>query len=252
LCSDTDEVDPLGLLLEIVALAVYPGGLFLGALAWITWRGAGLPRDGPPDARGLGAIGAAIVAAAMAPLPGTPAASLPPPGGATPNLVAAVLLVVAAGSLVAPDPWSRSRRALVALGGISIVLLGLVAASFSTTDISGAAGTTNAVARILAVAGVLVALPIVVKPHAAVGSLGARSIVVAASLVVALAIVMPPAQRWPVAPLWVVGLVAAVGLYAVLLRLARAATRREHPSLVVVALMCSIAASVTAVIAGRP
>jgi len=245
-------VDPLGLLLEIVALAVYPGGLFLGALAWITWRGAGLPRGGPPDARGLAAIGAAIVGAAMAPLPGTPAASLPPPGGATPNLVAAVLLVVVAGSLIAPDPWSQSRRALVALDGISIVLLGLVGASFSTTDISGATGAISSVARILTVAGVLVALPIVVKPHAAIGSLGARSIVVAASLVVVLAIVIPPAQRWPVAPLWVVGLVAAAGLYAVLLRLGRAATRREHPSLVVIAFMCSIAASVTAVIAARP
>ena len=42
-------MDPLGLLLEIVALTVYPGGLFLGALAWITWRGAGLPRGGPLD-----------------------------------------------------------------------------------------------------------------------------------------------------------------------------------------------------------
>ena len=105
----------------------------------------------------------------MAPLPGTPAASLPPPGGATPNLVAAVLLVVVAGSLIAPDPWSRRRRLLVAVGGISIVLLGLVAASFSTTDISGATGATDAVARVLTVAGVLVALPMVVKPQSAPG-----------------------------------------------------------------------------------
>jgi hypothetical protein len=245
-------VDPLGLLLEVLALAVYPGGLFLAALAWITWRGAGLPRGGPPDARGLAAIAAAITAAAMAPLPGTPAASLPPPGGATPNLVAAVLLVVVAGSLIAPDPWSRRRRVLVAVGGISIVLLALVAASFSTTDISGATGATSAVARVLTVAGVLVALPIVVKPQAPTGSLGARTIVVAASIVVVMAIVIPPAQRWPVAPLWVVGLVVGVGLYALLLRLARAATQREHPSLVVIALTCSIAASVTSVIAARP
>jgi hypothetical protein len=245
-------MDPLGLLLEVVALAVYPGGLFLATLAWITWRGAGLPRGGPPDARGLAAIAAAIVAAAMAPLPGTPAASLPPPGGATPNLLAAVLLVVVAGSLIAPDPWSRRRRVLVAVGGISIVLLPLVAASFSTTNISGATGPINAVARVLTVAGVLAALPIVVKPQAATGWLGARTIVVAASIVVVMAVVIPPAQRWPVAPLWVVGLVAGVGLYALLLRLARAATQREHPSLVVLALACSIAASVTSVIAARP
>jgi uncharacterized membrane protein len=55
-----------------------------------------------------------------------------------------------------------------------------------------------------------------------------------------------------VAPLWVVGIVVGVGLYAVLLRLARAATEREHPSLVVIAFACAIAASVTSVIAARP
>src|SRR6202035_4079901 len=99
----------------------------------------GLPRGGPPDARGLAAIAAAIVAAAMAPLPGTPAASLPPPGGATPNLLAAVLLVVCAGSLVAPSPWSRRRILLVSFAGFSLILLGLLATSFSTTDISGQA-----------------------------------------------------------------------------------------------------------------
>jgi uncharacterized membrane protein YidH (DUF202 family) len=55
-----------------------------------------------------------------------------------------------------------------------------------------------------------------------------------------------------VAPLWVVGLVAAVAAYAVLLRLGRAVTRREHLSLVAIAWLCSVAAAVTAVIAARP
>ncbi len=76
--------------------------------------------------------------------------------------------------------------------------------------------------------------------------------VVAASLEVTLAIVISPGQQWPVAPLWVVGLVAAVGIYALLLRLGRAATRREHLSLVAASWLCSVAASVTAVIAARP
>jgi hypothetical protein len=245
-------MDPLGLLLEIVALAIYPGGIFLAAMAWITWRGAGLPRGDALDMRGLAAIGAAIVAAAMAPLPGTPAASLPPPGGATPNLVAAVLLVVVAGSLVAPDPWSRRRCVLVALGGISLVLLGLLAASFSSTDISAASGSISDATRILAVAGLLVALPIVVQPQAPRGSVAARAMVVAASLVVVLGIVIPPGQLWPLAPLWVVGLVASVAVYALLLRLVRAAANREHPSLVAIAFVCSLAASVTAVIAAHP
>ena len=75
---------------------------------------------------------------------------------------------------------------------------------------------------------------------------------VAVSLEVVLAIVIPPAQRWPVAPLWVVGLVAAVAVYALLLRAGRGATRSEHASLIALASVCSLAASVTAVIAARP
>jgi hypothetical protein len=142
-------MDPLGLLLEVVALAVYPGGLFLAALAWITFRGAGLARDAPLDIRGLAAVVAAVVAAAMAPLPGTPAASLPPDGGATPNLIAAVLLIVVAGALVAPEPWSRRRRVLVAFGGIAIVLR------------SGVAGVARAV---VVAASLEVVLAIVIPP----------------------------------------------------------------------------------------
>jgi hypothetical protein len=245
-------MDPLGLLLEVVALAAYPGGLFLAAMAWITARGAGLKPGSPLDVRGLAAISIAVVGAAMAPLPGTPAASLPPAGGATPNLVAAMLAIVVAGSLVAPQPWSRRRGILVGFGGISIVLLGLVATSFSSTDISGTSGALAGAARILAVIAVLVALPVVVKPQQTGAFAAARAIVVAASLEVVLAIVIPPAQQWPVAPLWVAGLVVAAAVYALLLRLGRAAIKREHLSLVAVAWLCSIAASVTAVIAARP
>jgi hypothetical protein len=245
-------VDPLGLLVEVVALAVYPGGLFLAALGLITFRGAGFAPKTALDVRGTAAIGAAVVAAAMAPMPGTPAASLPPPGGATPNLLAALLLVVVAGALVAPRPWSFRRRVLVAFGGISLVLLALVATSFSSTDISGAAGGGAAAARILTVIAVLVALPVVVKPQAAGGSAMARAVVVAASLEVVLAILIPPSQPWPEGPLWVVGIVAAVAVYALLLRLGRSAIRGEHALVVGVAWLCSVAASVIAVLAARP
>jgi len=166
--------------------------------------------------------------------------------------VAAVLLIVVSGSLVAPVPWSRRRLALVAFGGTALVLLGLVATSFSSTDISGAAGRANAAARILVVVAVLVALPAVVKPQEASGSVAARATVVAATLEVVLAILIPPAQQWPVAPLWVAGLVVSVVVYALFLRLVRTATRREHRWMFIVAWLCSIAASVTAVIAARP
>ncbi len=245
-------MDPLGLLLEIVALAVYPGGLFLAALAWITYSGARLERHTPLDVRGLAAIAAAVVAAAMAPLPGTPAASLPPAGGATPNLIAAVLLVAVAGALVAPEPWSRRRIVLVTFGGISILLLGPGATSFSSTDIAAAAGGLADAARILAVVAVLVALPIVVKPQRAGVSAMARATVVAASLEVVLAIVIPPGQQWPWGPLWVLGIVVSAAVYALLLRLGRAIIQGESAAVVAVAWLCSVAATVVAVVAARP
>jgi hypothetical protein len=245
-------MDPLGLLLEIVALTVYPGGLFLALLTWITYRGAGLTPGSVLDARGMAAVAAATVAAAMVPMPGTPAASLPPSGGATANLAAAVLLVFVAGSLVAPHPWSVRRRGLIALTGIGLFLLGLMATSLSITTISGSTSAADVAARVLAAVGVLVALPLVMQPQVADGHRVARGIVIAATLELVFSLLIPPALQWPAGPLAVVATVIAVGLYALLLRGVRAATRREHLSLVALAGMCSVAASVAAVIAARP
>jgi len=245
-------MDPLGVLLEVLALAGYPGGLFLGVMAWVTYRGAGLPAGPALDARGAAAIAAALVGAAMAPLPDSPAASLPPPGGATPNLVAAILLLAVAVSLVAPRPWSLPRQGLAAFGVGALVLLGLVAASFSLSNIAGTTGGTGVAARILAAVAVLVALPLVVKPHLPTGSGAARAMVVASTVEVVLGLLIPPAQPWPVGPLWVLGLAVAVAAYAVLLRLVRAATQQENAALVTLAAVCSAAASVAAIIAGRP
>ena len=222
-----NEMDPLGLLLEVVALAVVsrgplPGGASPGSRT----AAPGSRRGSPLDARGLAAIATAVVAAAMAPLPGTPAASLPPPGGATPNLVAAVLLVVCRrlaggpGALVAATLRARRLRrdSRWSCWG------SWPPRSRAPTSPEQAGAASNA-ARILAVIAVLVALPIVVKPQRGGWVRRGSGDVVAASLEVMLAIVIPPAQQWPVAPLWVVGLVAAVGG----LRAAAAARTRRHP-----------------------
>ena len=48
-------MDPLGLLLEVVALAIYPGGLFLAVMAWITYRGCrARTRERPRCSRACG------------------------------------------------------------------------------------------------------------------------------------------------------------------------------------------------------
>lgn len=251
-------MDPLGLLLDVVAVAVYPGGLFLVALAWILQRVGGLPRlprlprEGAIDARALGAIIAATLAASMASLPGSPAASLPPPGGATPNLAAAILLLFVAGSLAAQEPWSIRRVALSGLSGAALILLGLVAASFSVATIAGATGGEELAARILAAATVLVALPLVVEPHTGGTGVAGRLAVTAAALEVVLALLIPPSLRFPATLIAVAALLGGGVVYGLLLRAARAGTRREYPALVALAGACCAAATVVAVLAARP
>ncbi len=203
-------MDPLGLLLDIVAVAVYPGGLFAAVLAVIVQRAGGLPRIRELDARALGAVIAATLAASMASLPGSPAASLPPPGGATPNLAAAILLLFVGASLAAPEPWSIRRAVLGGLGGASLVLLGLVAASFSIATIVGIGGGEALTARILAAATALIALPLVVQPHKRGSGAVGRIAVVAATAEVVLALLVPPSLQWPATLIAIGALVGGV------------------------------------------
>jgi len=245
-------MDPLGLLLAVVAIAVYPGGLLLAALAWLTHWAGNLPPGTRLDTRSLAAIVIAALAASMASLPGSPAAALPPPGGATPNLAAAVLLLFVAGALAAPEPWSFRRLALLGLGGVSMLLLGLLASSFSIPALAGVGGAGASTARILAAIAALTAVPLVVQPHLATGAVTARLTVVAATVEVVLSTLLPPTPHWEAATVAVAALVAGVVLYALLLRVGRAVTQREHPSLVAIAAICGTAATVAAIIAARP
>ena len=245
-------MDPLGLLLDIVAVAVYPGGLFLAVLAVIMQRSGGLPRSRDLDARALGAVIAATLAASMSSVPGSPAASLPPAGGATPNLAAAILLLFVAASLAAPEPWSVRRVVLGGLGGASLILLGLIAASFSVATVAGGAGGAGLTARILAAATALVALPIVVQPFKRGPGAVGRLAVTTATAEVVLALVVPPSLQWPATLIAVGALTGGVALFGLLLRATRALTRREYPALVLLATACCTAATVAAVIAARP
>jgi hypothetical protein len=244
-------MDPLGLLLAVVAIAIYPGGLFLAGLAWLTHRAGGLPPGTRLDARSLAAIVIAALAASMASLPGSPAAALPPPGGATPNLAAAVLLLFVGGAIVAHEPWSFRRLTLLGLGGVSLLLLGLLASSFSIPALAGVSGDGADAARILAAITVLTAVPLVVQPHLPIGAVTARLTVVAATVEVVLSSLIPPQLHLGAGTLAVVALIAGVVLYALLLRLGRALTQREHPTLIAIAALCATAATVAAIIAAR-
>ena len=122
-------MDPLGILAAVVALAVYPGGLFL---AGILWFGGGLPWRSTsawrPSLRDLAALAAIDLAVAGAPLPASPAASLPPAAGAAPDIVVVALLVAASVVLVAPGRW-HVRRLLCAAGVATTASLSVIAAA---------------------------------------------------------------------------------------------------------------------------
>ena len=191
-------MDPLGLLLEVVALAAYPGGLFLAVMAWVTYRGAGMPPVRPRCSRAGGHRGCSRSPRRWHRCPGPRRHRCRHPAGR-------------------PRTWwrrcsCRRRRlargsaalvattlVLVGFGGTALVLLGLVATSFSSTDISGATGSAGAAARILAVIAVLVALPAGGQAAAAERvrrrrgqrSSPRRSRWCSRSLI-------PPAQQWPV------------------------------------------------------
>jgi hypothetical protein len=245
-------MDPLGLLLAVVAVAVYPGGLFLTALTLLTQRAGHMPPGTRLDIRSLAAIVIAALAASMASLPDSPGTALPPPGGAAPNLAAAVLLLFVAGALTAPGPWSYRRLTLLGLAGASMLLLGLLASSYSIPALAGVGGDGADAARILAALTALTAVPLLMQPHLPTGAVTARLTVVVATVEVVLSTLVPPSLRGVAGIVAVVALVAGVVLYALLLRVGRAVTRSEHPSLVAIAAVCGAAATVAAIIAARP
>jgi hypothetical protein len=245
-------MDPLGLLLAVVAVAVYPGGLFLAALTWLTRRAGRMPAGTQLDARSLAAIVIAALAASIASLPGSPAAALPPPGGAVPNLAAAALLLFVAGALTAPEPWSYRRLTLLGVAGVSMLLLGLPASSYSIPALAGVGSGGADAARILAAITALTAVPLVMQPHLATGAVTARLTVVVATVELVMSTLVPPSLHGVAGILAVVAVVVGVVLYALLLRVARTVTQREHPSLVAIAAICGAAATVAAIVAARP
>ena len=153
-------MDPLGVLEAVVALAIYPGGVFLAGLVVFAGRLARAPRWHTPRPRELAALITIDLAVAGAPLPASPAGTLPPTAGTAPDLVVAALLVAASVVLVAPRRWD-SRRLLSAAGATTAAALAVIAtASLALTTITAHPGGEVAAVRAIAALAVLVAAPL--------------------------------------------------------------------------------------------
>jgi hypothetical protein len=153
-------MNPLAALSAVVALAIFPGAAFVGALALLVAVASRMPPGLRPAQLDelVAAVGVAA-ACGLLPLPGSPLFGLP-----TGVSLAAVIVALASGiawGTAEAWPWHR----VVAAAAAVTPLLGLAAAAL-TLDLRtiAAAGGPVGTARPWAVAAILLALPALVRP----------------------------------------------------------------------------------------
>ena len=152
-------MDPLLLLKALLALAVYPGGLLLVLCAAVT--ALVLPAAHRPGLTVENAVALTgfDVAAAMAPLPGSPLLDLP-----VAVSLPVLLLGLAAGftALAPAAPWSRRRLAVALAPLLPALAMGSATGSLALASIASVPGGGLGAARILTAATLLLALPLLV------------------------------------------------------------------------------------------
>jgi hypothetical protein len=235
-------MDPTGLLDAVLAVAVYPGALFLALGSLVRRRvageGSGPRSPGVPPAISLVPVLSAVVGTAMLPLTGSPALRLPPLLGAPGNVVAIIVLLA-----IAADLGGGSRAAAALAAGAALPILGL-AASLGTLNviaISTAGGTAALTARAVAAAVLVLAASLVAG--------GRSAAVVAAALALAGgSLVVPSALRAD--PPVLCGL-ACLGTVVVSSILARLRDRWPRRLLTAAGTAACVAGTVLALLAAR-
>ncbi|MEO8898057.1 MAG: hypothetical protein ABI352_10540 [Candidatus Dormibacter sp.] len=235
-------MDPTGLLDAVLAVGVYPGALFLALASLIRRRvagqGAGPRSPGVPPPLSLVPVLSAVVGTAMLPLTGSPALRLPPPVGATGNVVAIVVLLA-----VAADLGAGSRAAAWLAAAAALPVLGL-AASLGTLNLAAittAEGTAALAARTMAAAMLVMASSLVAGSRTAA--------VVAAALALAGASLVVPSALRSEPP--VLGALACLGMVLISSILARPKDRWPRPLLTAAGTAACVAGVVLALLAAR-
>ena len=149
----------------VLAVAVYPGGAFLALSALLLGWARGAPRGRPLTLVQAAGLFAACVAAALAPLPGSPAAALPPAPafGAPPNLVAALLLEAAAVALVTGGRWTRQDLVAAVSVLAPAFVLAAATATLSLPLLAMSPGSAAAAGKLLIGGAVLAAVPVLLR-----------------------------------------------------------------------------------------
>ena len=167
-------MDTLALLSAAVAVLLYPGGAYLAG-AGLLAGGRAVVAPARWTAPAVAAMACAWFAAALLPLPGSPATSLPGGSGPTANLLGILLLLAAAVALAGPQRWSPGRLLLAAAVAVPALVLAAAAATFSLPVIVGLPGGRLGLARDLAGGAILVAAPLLLPDEPATGPAAVRT-----------------------------------------------------------------------------
>src|SRR5207302_9662687 len=183
-------MDTLALLSAAVAVLLYPGGAYLAGAALLAGgRAAAAPARWTPPA--VAAAACAVFAAALLPLPGSPATSLPGRTGPTANLLGVLLLLAAAVVLTGPPRWPARRLVLAGAATLPALVLAVAAATFSLPVLVGLPGVRLGLARDLAAAAVLVAAPLLVPDEPATTPPPARAVVLGVVVLAGMSLWVP-------------------------------------------------------------
>ena len=158
-----------GLLAAALAVAVFPGGLYLASAALASSRGRAPFRVealSPPETAGLVAI---TFAAALLPLPGAPSQLIPTTGGAPPNLLALLLLAGVVLGLATAPRWDVWRCAAVMAAAFPLLALAAEGSTLTATTVAGLQGGHLGTARLLTALALVLAGPAVAGAGAADG-----------------------------------------------------------------------------------
>jgi len=202
-------MDPLGVLLGVAALALFPGGLFLGAIAGlVAWAGrtpAG-PRRSWTASEVIG-CGLAGLAVSLAPLPASPAQTLPPGVGASSNVVAVLLLMAAALAVALSPSWPWPRVVAGAAAMVAVLALAVGTSTLAFSTLNAVPGGAISVARTLAGISLLGGAPLLASPGDGGVNRWVRAVMTASLSILGLTLFVP--ALLPGQPAWLVAAIVA-------------------------------------------
>lgn len=246
-------MDTVGLFAAVVAVALFPGGLYAcaaaGGAAWAA-------RLRPADARGwtpaaLSAAALLLFAAALVPLPQSPAVELPGGGGAPSNLLAVLLLLGAAIALGSDPGWPRLRIAAAAAAAVPPLVLAAQAATLSFPVVVGLPGPRLAAGRALAATALLLAAPVLVRAGDPAAPRPLRALLLTVPALLAAVLLAPPGWSGIPAAAAAGLALAGVPLYAAIAIGLRRVTRHHDLPATTAACAAAIAAIVVIALVSR-